>query len=298
MDIISYLTQKKKIVDRALDGFLKKSSETPTKLSRAMRYSALAGGKRLRPILCMAAAEAVGGSEKNVLSAACAIELIHTHSLIYDDLPCMDDDDFRRGKLTCHKKFGEATAILAGDAMLVKGFELISRMNANKKSRISAHARLAAVYELSRAIGDSGLCAGQMIDLQVEGKKVSQKTLQCIHEHKTAKLFTASVRCGALLGGATQTQLKNLAQFGEYIGLAFQIQDDILDVTGNEKKLGKKSGQDAKKGKNTYPKLYGIETSKKKAHELKNKAFLALRAFDKKAEPLRGIAEFFIQRDY
>ncbi len=292
--ISSYLSQKKKIVDRALDACLKKSPETPAELSRAMRYSALAGGKRLRPILCMAAAEAVGGDEKDALPAACALELIHTHSLIYDDLPCMDDDDFRRGKLTCHKKFGESAAILAGDAMLVKAFELVS----HSSTKISDKARLAVVYELSRAIGDSGLCAGQMIDLQVEGKNISPKTLQYIHKHKTAKLFTASVRCGALLGNATEKQLQNLTHYGEYIGLAFQIVDDILDVTGNEKKLGKKSGQDEKKGKNTYPKLYGIEASKKKAEALKNKALSVLRGFDKKAEPLRGIAEFFIQRDF
>lgn len=294
MNISSYLAQKKKIVERALDAYLKKSPETPAELSRALRYSAFAGGKRLRPILCMAAAEAVGGNEKDVLPEACALELIHTHSLIYDDLPCMDDDDYRRGKLTCHKKFGEATAVLAGDAMLVKAFELVSHAS----TKISDTARLAVVYELARAIGDSGLCAGQMIDLQYEGKNASSKTLEYIHEHKTAKLFTASVRCGALLGSATEKQLQNLTHYGEYTGLAFQIVDDILDVLGDEKKLGKKSGQDEKKGKNTYPKLYGIEASKKKAEALKNKALSALRGFDKKAEPLRGIAEFFIQRDY
>lgn len=298
MNIVSYLTQKKKIVDRALDACLKKPAETPPELSRAMRYSALAGGKRLRPILCMAAAEVVGGREKDVLPVACALELIHTHSLIYDDLPCMDDDDYRRGKLTCHKKFGEATAVLAGDALLVKAFELLSDMMRKKEDGISADRRLHAVNEIASAIGDRGLCAGQIVDLASEGKKISTRTLKYIHVHKTAALIVASVRCGALLGGANEKQLKALTKYAECTGLAFQIQDDVLDVLGDEKKLGKKAGQDEKMGKNTYPKLFGIEASKKKATALKNEAVASLRAFDKKAEPLRGIAEFFVRRDF
>lgn len=298
MNISSYLAQKKKIVDRALDACLKKSAETPSELSRAMRYSALAGGKRLRPILCMAAAETVGGYGKDVLPAACALELIHTHSLIYDDLPCMDDDDFRRGKPTNHKVFGEATAVLAGDALLVKAFELLSDMTRKKGDGISAGARLCAVNEIASAIGDRGLCAGQIADLASEGKEISTRMLNYIHVHKTAALIAASVRCGALLGNANEKQLKALTKYAECIGLAFQIQDDVLDVLGDEKKLGKKAGQDEKKGKNTYPKLFGIEASKKKAAALKNEAVDSLRAFDKKAEPLRGIADFFVRRDF
>ncbi len=296
--ISTYLAQKKKIVDCALDGFLRKSSETPAELSRAMRYSALAGGKRLRPILCMAAAEAVGGNEKDVLPAACALELIHTHSLIYDDLPCMDDDDYRRGKPTNHKVFGEAAAVLAGDALLVKAFELLSDMTRGKKTQIPACVRLRAVNEIAYAIGDRGLCAGQIIDLASEGGEISPRVLKYIHVHKTAALIVASVRCGALLGGADEKQLKALTKYAECTGLAFQIQDDVLDVLGDEKKLGKKAGQDEKMGKNTYPKLFGIEVSKKKAAALKNEAVDALRAFDKKADALRGIADFFVRRDF
>jgi geranylgeranyl diphosphate synthase type II len=252
-----------------------------------------AGGKRVRPVLMLAACETVGGDLNQALPAACAMEMIHTYSLIHDDLPAMDDDDFRRGNPTNHKVYGEATAILAGDALLTEAFILL----AGDQEHGDAAARLRVIHEIATASGSRGMVGGQVVDMESEGKgEIDLATLSYIHTHKTGALIRASVRAGAILGGATEQSLAALTHYGEAIGLAFQIADDILDVEGTTEELGKDAGSDQARGKATYPALVGLEASKARAQELVQMALDALSIFDQRAEPLRAIASYIVKR--
>lgn len=292
MDIRKYLAEKAEIVNGGLKHLLVKEDEYPSSLHKAMHYSLFAGGKRIRPVLVLAAAEAVGGDPSVALHAACAFECVHTYSLIHDDLPAIDNDDLRRGRPTCHKAFGEATAILAGDALLTAAFDLVARTPAKDSSRVAR-----VIQELARAAGSTGMIGGQMVDIESEGKEISFPVLEYIHIHKTGELILASVRSGAILGGADAMALEKIARYGKSVGLAFQIADDILDVEGATEVTGKPVGGDEKKGKATYPALMGLEESKKRARELVDMAVAALDGFDSKADPLREIAGFIAARD-
>jgi geranylgeranyl diphosphate synthase type II len=293
MDLKQYLKQKCELVDQALERFLPDGNELPASLHGAMRYSVFAGGKRVRPVLMLAACEAVGGSTQAVMPAACAMEMIHTYSLIHDDLPAMDNDDFRRGNPTNHKVYGEATAILAGDALLSEAFILLS---ANGEGGDAA-ARLKVIQEIAVASGSRGMVGGQVVDMESEGRHdVDIATLSYIHTHKTGALIRASVRCGAILGGASEAEFNALTRYADAIGLAFQIADDILDVEGTTEELGKDAGSDQARGKATYPALMGLEASKARARELVQIALEALEPFDGRAEPLRAIASYIVKR--
>lgn len=292
MDLKAYLKERCQVVDEALERYLPQGTELPASLHASMRYSVFAGGKRVRPVLMLAACETVGGAIAAVLPAACAMEMIHTYSLIHDDLPAMDDDDFRRGNPTNHKVYGEATAILAGDALLTEAFILLSREEGG-----DAAAKLKVIHEIAAASGSRGMVGGQVVDMESEGKgEIDLATLSYIHTHKTGALIRASVRAGAILGGASVEQLKSLTRYAEAIGLAFQIADDILDVEGTTEELGKDAGSDEARGKATYPALVGLEASKARAAELVDMALEALAGFDDKAEPLRAIASYIVKR--
>ena len=284
MSLQSYLQNKKKIIDKAIDGCLPSSHKWPRKLHRAMRYSVFAGGKRLRPILAMASYEFVGGKGKSILPVACGLELIHTYSLIHDDLPCMDDDDLRRGKPTCHRVFGYGMAVLAGDALHALAFELLAK-NGNP----------GVVSEVASSIGTKGMVGGQAADMEAEGEKVNLKDVKFIHLHKTAALIRACIRVGAVVGGADAEQLEALTSYANKFGLAFQIMDDILDLEGEERKLGKRIGADKNKAKATYPKVIGIKKSKQEAAKLVQSAKKDLRIF-KKEDILKQLADFVISR--
>jgi geranylgeranyl diphosphate synthase type II len=293
MDLKEYLKQRCQLVDQALERFLPEGSELPAALHGSMRYSVFAGGKRVRPVLMLAACEAVGGNLEMALAAACAMEMIHTYSLIHDDLPAMDDDDFRRGNPTNHKVYGEATAILAGDALLTEAFILLSRCPEGGDPA----ARLRVIHEIAHAAGSRGMVGGQQVDMESEGKEIDLALLSYIHTHKTGALIRASVRAGAILGGATEERLGFLTRYGETIGLAFQIADDVLDVEGTTEQLGKDAGSDQARGKATYPALVGLEASKQRAQELVQMALEALSCFDERAEPLRAIASYIVKRN-
>jgi len=284
-DLARYLADVRREVDAALDRYLPPKDAPPATVHEAMRYSVFAGGKRLRPILVLAGAEAVGGKMERVLPTACALELIHTYSLIHDDLPAMDDDDYRRGRLTSHKVFGEAIAILAGDALLTLAFGLLAE-----------HASLDVVREVAAAAGTSGMIGGQVVDIQSEGKSVDAETLEYIHRHKTAALIRASLVGGALLAGAAPAALKSIREAGTHLGLAFQIVDDILDVEGSLEELGKTAGSDRRKKKATYPEQFGLEASRLKAKSLIEDAKAALQPLGPGAEPIRALADFIFQR--
>lgn len=282
------------MTDSALKVYLKGQKRHPARIYKAMQYSVFAGGKRLRPVLCLMAAKACGLSYKDALPAACALEMIHTYSLIHDDLPAMDDDDLRRGRPTCHKKFDEATAILAGDALLTKAFETVLSASANKKTHKTA---LAAAMEIAKGAGAEGMVGGQMADIENEGKKHTKKALFYIHGHKTGSLITASVVSGAVLAGAGPEKIKLFRAFGEKIGLAFQIADDILDETGDEKKMGKKLRKDSGAGKLTWPAVFGLENSRKKAYKLLFEAKEILGKIDNTAG-LFALADLFVNRTH
>jgi len=290
----TYLKERKDIVDKALSEFLPDTGTYPPIIFEAVRYSVFAGGKRLRPLLCIAAAEAVGGDSAKALPAACALELIHTYSLIHDDLPAMDDDDYRRGQLTNHKVYGEGIAILAGDALLTEAFHLLSR--ADVMDDVSPATRLRVVNEIAEAAGFFGMVAGQVVDLDSEGKETTTTTLEYIHSHKTEALITVSLRAGALLAGADDEALHAITEYGRKIGLAFQIADDILDIESSLDVLGKETGSDENRKKVTYPAIYGIGASRKKASECVEGALADLRSFNAKADPLRQIAQFIVER--
>jgi len=291
-----YLSEGKKFVDEGILSLLPDEESYPEVVHQAMHYSLLAGGKRLRPILVIAASEAVGGDRKAVLPFAVAAELVHTYTLIHDDLPALDNDDLRRGKPTNHKVFGEAVAILAGDALLTEAFILMTRSVGMES--ISPERLLRATHEMATALGSTGMIGGQVVDLEAEGKPIDAETLEYIHVYKTGFLIRACIRCGGILSGATPRQLNSLSRFGAHIGLAFQIIDDILDITGDEKQLGKGIGSDLTKDKATYPALYGLKESRRKAEELVEASIVCLEEFDGRTDPLRQIARFFVQRTY
>ena len=291
-DLDAFLQRCIEDVNRALDKRLPSARTKPATIHRAMRYSLFAGGKRMRPALCLAAAEACGGSRAAALPLACAVECIHTYSLIHDDLPAMDNDDFRRGKPTSHKVFGEGIAILAGDALLTQAFEL-----AGQSQPTPRYSHAAIISEIATAAGSLHLIAGQVADLEGEGKRIGPRQLRYIHERKTAALIRCSVRVGAMSANASAAQLASLSEFGFNVGLAFQVIDDILDVTQSTEQLGKTAGKDTKADKATYPAILGLERSRCIAESLTNKAFEALRGFRAKPEALEAIARFLLGRE-
>jgi geranylgeranyl diphosphate synthase type II len=286
-----YWSERQTKVERALDQAIPKATTRPQTLHRAMRYSLFAGGKRLRPILVLAAAETISGQSDDAIPLACAVECIHTYSLIHDDLPCMDDDDLRRGKPTSHKVFGEGVAVLAGDALLTIAFELASRCRGWPRYSVAD-----AIHELAYASGSRQLVAGQVVDLECEGKKISAADLRYIHERKTAALITSSIRLGAMSANATPKQLASLTEFGSALGLAFQVIDDILDITQTSEQLGKSAGKDLKAEKATYPSILGMPKAQAEAKRLTNKAMNALKPFGKKGESLRAVADYLLDR--
>lgn len=294
MDIRQYLEQKRGEVDRFLDSVIPGAQTVPTTLHESMRYSLFAGGKRVRPILAIAAAEAVGNPTPAVMPIACSLELIHTYSLIHDDLPAMDNDDYRRGKPTNHKVYGEAMAILAGDALLTMAFELCCRASLVKGIDPARQVRL--IEELAFGAGNRGMVGGQVLDIQAENKDIDLATLQSIHKHKTGMLIRAAVRMGAFTAGATPSQLDDLTGYAEDIGLAFQIADDVLNVTGTREELGKNPNTDAQRGKKTYPTFYGVEGAQKLADECMTRAINRLSSFGPPADPLRELARYITAR--
>jgi geranylgeranyl diphosphate synthase type II len=294
MDITSYLAKRKAIIDKTLDKLVPSAKMFPTSIHEAMRYSLFAGGKRVRPILAIAAAEALGARASGLLPLAGSLELIHTYSLIHDDLPAMDDDDFRRGRPTCHKVYGEAVAILAGDGLLNMAFEVLS--DPRRAKAVPANRLIAIIKEISAASGVLGMVGGQVVDMESEGREIDFPTLEYIHTHKTGALIRAAVRVGALYAKASKRRLRALTRYGELAGLAFQIVDDILDITGKREETGKDIGSDLKKGKRTFPSFYGLEESRLRASEVADKAIYALRDFDRKADPLRELAKYIVKR--
>ncbi|MDO8585805.1 MAG: polyprenyl synthetase family protein [Armatimonadota bacterium] len=294
MNLKDYLKTRQELINNALSRLLPPESELPESLHTAMRYSALDGGKRIRPILTLAAAETGGGKVEDALPAACAVELVHAFSLVHDDLPCMDNDDFRRGKPTSHKVFGEATALLAGDALLILAFEAI----AQTPSSVPRKAVLDAVQLLASAAGSAGMTGGQALDVEAEGKQVTPAEVEQIHRRKTGALLEAAVVVGAIVGAADEAAGDALSEYGRGIGLAFQIVDDLLDLTGDQERLGKTVGSDLKRDKATYPSVMGVAESKRLAAEAANHAVEALASFGEAAEPLRLIARLILERDY
>ncbi len=293
MDLSTYISSSSRTVDRALDKFLPTASARPATIHKAMRYSLFAGGKRMRPVLVLAAAEACGGAVADALPAAAAVECIHTYSLVHDDLPCMDDDDLRRGRPTNHKVFGDGIAVLAGDALLTIAFEILAQTKGTRHYPVAAQIR-----ELASASGSQWLIGGQVADLEGEGRQLNGTELRYIHRCKTAALLTSSIRLGAMSANAAPTKLEALTEFGQALGLAFQVIDDILDVTQTTEKLGKTAGKDVKAIKATFPAIYGLEKSRAEAKKLTAKAMGALETFGKKGARLREIAEYLLAREY
>ena len=293
-DLAAYMAERARAVDEALGRFLPAESAPPETLHRAMRYSVFAGGKRLRPVLVIAGAEAVGGNMAAVMPTACAVEMIHTYSLIHDDLPAMDNDDFRRGSPTNHKVFGEAIAILAGDALLTLAFRLLA--DSAPEGPDGGRRLHDVLVEIADAAGSAGMVGGQVADIESEGKKVGAETVDYIHTHKTAALIRASICAGAILAGGTEAQLSALSLVGRDLGLAFQITDDILDVTATTAELGKTAGKDQAQQKATYPAVHGIEASRSRAAALVTEAQWALDRFGAPAEALCALGTFMIER--
>jgi geranylgeranyl diphosphate synthase type II len=299
-ELKSYLEERRRMVDRALKEYFVEAQGPTGDVLNAMTYSLFAGGKRLRPILCLAGAEAVGGDERSVLPVACALELIHTYSLIHDDLPVMDDDELRRGKPTSHKVFGEAMALLAGDGLLTEAFRILADMKPPKGSDQGLILRV--IGAVAEAAGYRGMIGGQAADIQAEGrsdregKPPDKAMVEFIHEHKTADLITVSTVSGATVCGADEQDLAALTGYGRAIGLAFQISDDILNIEGDSRDLGKGVGSDAERGKLTYPAVFGLEESKRMQRELVSRALDSLEGLDSPADPLRAIAAYVIER--
>jgi geranylgeranyl diphosphate synthase type II len=291
-DLLAYLKERQKLCETALDNAI--PIRYPDTIYESMRYSLLAGGKRLRPILCLATCEMTGGTIEMAMPTACALEMIHTMSLIHDDLPAMDNDDYRRGKLTNHKVYGEDIAILAGDGLLALAFEHV----ANSTQNVPTERVLQVIARLGRALGAAGLVGGQVVDLQSEGKPdISLETLNFIHNHKTAALLEACVACGGVLTGVSSEDMQRLSRYAQNIGLAFQIIDDILDITATREQLGKTAGKDQQANKVTYPKLWGLEESRTKAEQLIEAACVELDSFGDQAKPLIAIAQYIVNRD-
>jgi geranylgeranyl diphosphate synthase type II len=293
-DLEVYLNDRRQLVDAALDRFLPSEDTPPPSVHRAMRYSVLAGGKRLRPILVIAGAELVGAQSSRVMPTACALEMIHTYSLIHDDLPAMDDDDYRRGRLTNHKVFGDAIAILAGDALLTLAFQLVAQNAA--LTGVDAKVVCDVVAEIAEAAGTLGMVGGQVVDIESEGKTLTPEELEYIHIHKTAALLRASLSVGARLGGADVAALAAVGDAGQSLGLAFQIVDDILDVEGSLETLGKTAGSDERKQKVTYPALHGIEASRREARRLIERTKSRLAVFGARSAPVCALADFVVER--
>jgi len=291
-DLQDFLAARTETVNRALDKLLPAEKTKPATIHKAMRYSLFAGGKRMRPALCLAAAQACGGREADALPLACAVECVHTYSLIHDDLPAMDNDDFRRGKLTNHKVFGDGIAVLAGDALLTQAFEIAAQAKPWPR-----YPHRTIILELAKASGSLQLVAGQVADLEGEGKRISASELRYIHERKTSALLCCSVRLGGMSANCTPVQLKALTDFGYHVGLAFQVIDDILDVTQTSEQLGKTAGKDTAAQKATYPAIVGLEKSREIAEQLTTKAFAALKPFKGRAVALEALAEFLLKRD-
>ncbi|MEB3211968.1 MAG: farnesyl diphosphate synthase [Leptolyngbyaceae bacterium] len=292
-DLSTYLTERKVIVEAALDESLQ--VVYPETIYESMKYSLMAGGKRLRPILCLATCEMTGGTVEMAMPTACALEMIHTMSLVHDDLPAMDNDDYRRGKLTNHKIYGDAIAILAGDGLLAYAFEFTATQTQN----VPADRLVTVIARLGRAVGAAGLVGGQSVDLACEGKTdVSVETLDFIHRHKTAALLEASVVCGAILTGSSQDTIQRLTRYAQAIGLAFQIVDDILDITATREELGKTAGKDVDAHKVTYPSLWGLDESRRKAQELVDSAKEELSPFGVASLPLQSLADYITARTH
>jgi geranylgeranyl diphosphate synthase type II len=291
-----YLNERIQLIESALDRYLPGAATLPKVLHEAMRYSVFAGGKRIRPILMLAACEAVGGEIKNVLPAACAIEMIHSYSLIHDDLPAMDDDDLRRGNPTNHKVYGEATAILAGDGLLTEAFILLS--NPAIRGSATAEQYCEVIHLLAKGAGSRGMVGGQVVDMEAEEKPVDLPTLEYIHTRKTGALILAAIEVGALLGGASTEQRRALCCFGEAAGLAFQVVDDILDIVADEAQLGKDIGSDQQRGKATYPALLGLSGARERADDLYQRAISSLGILGETARPLREIANYIVNRSH
>ncbi len=290
-DLSAYLVARKQEVEAALDQSIQ--VVYPEKIYESMRYSLMAGGKRLRPILCLATCELTGGTTGMAMPTACAMEMIHTMSLIHDDLPAMDNDDYRRGKLTNHKVYGDDIAILAGDGLLTYAFEFIASRTVN----VPSDRLLQVIIKLSHAVGADGLVGGQVVDLECEGKPdVTVDTLTYIHRHKTGALLEASVVCGAILAGASDNTVQRLSHYAQNIGLAFQIVDDILDITATQEELGKTAGKDLAAQKATYPSLWGLDESKRQAQQLVDDAKAELNPFGDAALPLQALADYITSR--
>ena len=294
MDLKAYLDERRALVEAGLKRFLPAETTMPSELHQAMHYSLFAGGKRLRPTLTIAAAEAVGGRAADVLPVACAFECIHTYSLIHDDLPAMDDDDLRRGRPTCHTVFGQAMAILAGDALLTEAFALLT--NPAFVAHLDPVLLRTVIYEIALAAGSQWMAGGQAVDILSEEKAIEAALLDYIHTHKTGALILCALRAGAHLGGATAAELDAITRYGTAVGLAFQIADDILDIEGEEAARGKRIGGDQSRGKATYPALVGLEEAKREAQRLAQEAFDALVSLNHHADPLREIARFIVAR--
>ena len=292
MTLPDYLAHQQERVDAALSHWVPAESQDPSIIHRAMRYSLFAGGKRIRPLLAMAAAEAVSDSPAGIENAACALELIHTYSLIHDDLPALDNDDLRRGRPTCHKVFGDAMAILAGDALLTLAFEVLAKLPDVQPDR-----RILLVSELATASGTvGGMIGGQVNDLEGEGQAPTPELLDRIHRAKTGALLRASVRMGAIYAAAGDLQLTAITCFGEHIGLAFQIVDDVLDVEQSSEALGKTAGKDAQQKKITFPAVYGLEQSREMAEQERLAAHQALEPLGESADRLKQLADLVVQR--
>lgn len=292
MDFYKEFEEKIIEVNKSLEKFIEEKDNPQATIYKAMNYSLHAGGKRIRPVILISVAELLGASRENVMPFACAIEMIHTYSLIHDDLPCMDNDDLRRGKPTNHKVYGDALAVLAGDALLNKAFEVIL-----KNSQVSPNMTLAALREIADASGTEGMIGGQVIDIESENKQIDTVTLMTLHLHKTASLIMASAKVGALLGGGSREDLINFEEFARYLGIAFQIKDDILDVCGEVEKLGKKTGVDDEKNKSTFVRIYGLEQSEKLLSDYTQKAIDSLSSYGEKSEFLSELAKFLLNRE-
>ena len=287
------LAERRQRVDEALEHWLPLQGDHPPQIHEAMRYSVFAGGKRLRPILALLACEAVGGNPEDAMPAAAALEMIHTYSLIHDDLPAMDDDDYRRGRRTCHRVYGEAIAILAGDALLTHAFQLLADAG---PTRLLPERRLRVIAEIAEAAGSCGMVGGQAMDILAEGHEIDHPTLLYLHTHKTGALIRASVRVGGIAGGAEEEQLEALTRYAERVGLAFQIVDDILDIEGATAEMGKTVGSDLRRKKATYPAVMGLEESRRQAVYVLGEAKEALRPLGEKGATLAALADFVGQR--
>jgi len=293
-DLNAYLKERKLLVEEALERYLSASKGFYNQIVEAMRYSLFAGGKRLRPILCLAATEVVGGKRETALPVACALEMIHTYSLIHDDLPAMDNDDFRRGKPTNHRIFGEAIAILAGDGLLTEAFYLLSYPDLLE--RIPPVQLVRISHLVAQAAGFRGMISGQVMDLEATGKEIGLEELKVIHDHKTGALIQVAMESGAIIGGGNEIEVEALKEYGTQIGLAFQIVDDILDIEGNPEEMGKNTGSEKKKKKATYPKLLGLSKAKEMAQTCIKRGIHALKPFGERATPLRALAQYIIER--